>query len=358
MDTGTRRFAHDTNGLNTAAWPLPPDRIVTPTDHFFTRSHAPVPAVDPRTWRLEVDGLVERPARFALAELLDRFHRRAETATLVCAGLRRAEYLAIGPLPGELPWGPEPASTGVWSGVVLRDLLDAVGVAPRARYVELVGVDAVERHGERFGFGGSIDLEKAMSGDVLLANELNGAPLPPAHGFPLRAVVPGWIGARSVKWLGRITLREEPSLNYFQRRAYRVQREVNPADPRDVSAGIELNEVPLNAVIVAPGADATLSAGDHIFYGWAIGEGGSPLACVEVSLDDGRTWRPAAFERDGPRWAWRSWRAPATLARGAHVVVVRATDVRGNAQPADARSTWNVKGYCNNAWHRVRVLCE
>ncbi len=233
MKTAGPRLIHDADGLNTGVWPARCDHPVTPVDLFFTRSHAAVPRIDPRTWRLEVGGLVNRTTSFSLEELIRAFPRRHVTATLVCAGLRRNEFLRLGALPGELPWGPEPASTGGWTGLALGDLLQAVGVAERARYVEFLGLDQVERHGHEFGFGGSIDLTKALSAEVILATELNGAPLPPVHGFPLRAVVPGWIGARSVKWLGRITLLEEPSSNYFQSSAYRMQREINPLDPRD-----------------------------------------------------------------------------------------------------------------------------
>lgn len=153
-----------------------------------------------------------------------------------------------------------------------------MGPGGGARYVEFVGLDQVERQGERFGFGGSIDLAKALHGDTLLASELNGAPLPVEHGFPLRAVVPGWIGARSVKWLGRITLTAEPSGNYFQSKAYRIQREADPRDPRDVSAGDALSEAPLNSVIVAPMPIRTSRRGScgSAAGRWARRDGRSP----------------------------------------------------------------------------------
>src|SRR5207247_11381036 len=141
--------------------------------------HAPPAAREPAGWQLEVDGPVERPRRVSRGDLA-ALPRREVPATLVCAGLRRDEFLSLGPLPGELAWGPEPISTGRWSGVGLADLLQRAGVKPEARYVEFVGLDSVERQGRRFGFGGSIDVEKALSPDVLLATELNGAPLPPA----------------------------------------------------------------------------------------------------------------------------------------------------------------------------------
>lgn len=349
------RLVHDPDGLNTGVWPVGCDDPLTPVDLFFTRSHAAVPRIDPRTFRLEVGGLVNRPASFSLEELARTFPRRHITATLVCAGLRRNEFLHLGPLPGELPWGPEPASTGRWTGLSLGDLLQAVGVSERARYVEFVGLDQVQRHGREFGFGGSIDLAKALSAEVVLADELNGAPLPPVHGFPLRALVPGWIGARSVKWLGRVMLLEEPSSNYFQRSAYRMQREINPHDPRDVSRGAALSEVPLNAVIVEPAPDQVVQAGRVLIRGWAMGSGGRPVTAIQVSTDGGQNWRRARILHGSAAWTRAFWEAVLDLAPGPHTLVVRAADDTGAAQPPTVSATWNVKGYNNNAWHEVMI---
>jgi sulfite oxidase len=304
-----------------------------------------------------VEGLVTRKAQYSLRDLSDAFPQRHVTATMVCAGLRREEFLSLGPLPGELPWGPEPISTGRWSGVLLADLLQASDVSPDARHVEFVGMDQVERHGARFAFGGSIDLHKALSGEVLLAAELNGEPLSPQHGFPIRVVVPGWIGARSVKWLERITLMDIPSPNYFQAKAYRFQREVNPHDPRDVSQGPALTEVPINSAIVSPLGGERVPVGELTVKGWAMGTGGQPLKAVEISPDAGTSWVHARITDGGERWAWSFWEGELTLPRGRHVLAVRATD-QGSTQPATVNETWNVKGYNNNAWHRLPVIVD
>ena len=353
MKTPPQRLVHDPDGLNAGSWP-PPAELITPTPFFFTRSHASVPVIDLGTYRLQVTGLVQRPLSFSLDQLLHSFARRTVAATLVCAGLRRDEFLSLGPLPGELPWGPEPASTGEWTGVALGDLLREVGWTPEARYVELIGLDQVERHGRSFGFGGSVDLEKALGDEVLLATHLNGAPLPPAHGFPLRGVIPGWIGARSVKWVGSISLRSDPTDNYFHTQAYRLQRELNPRDPRDVSSGVALSEVPVNSVIVEPPPDRQLLAGKTAVRGWAMGSAARTVTRVEISVDSG-AWIPSRLLPQESAWTWTLWEAEVDLRPGTHTLAVRATDSSGATQPEGIRDTWNVKGYVNNAWHRVAV---
>jgi sulfite oxidase len=355
MKGNPQRLVHDGDGLNSGTWPVAPDNLVTPVQDFFTRSHAAVPKVDSETWQLEIGGLVEQPRSFSLSQLLQSFPRRTVTATLVCAGLRRDEFLRLGPLPGELPWGPEPASTGEWTGVALGDVLRAAGLSSHARHVEMIGLDQVERHGERFGFGGSIDLTKALGDEVLLATHLNGAPLPPQHGFPLRALVPGWIGARSVKWLGRINLRADPTENYFQSQAYRVERQIDPDNPRDVSAGVALSEVPLNSVILDPSPNQSIAAGRTTIRGWAMGAAARLITRVEVTADIDAVWLPARILPQESAWTWSFWEAELDLAPGDHVLAVRATDSSGATQPAEVADTWNVKGYVNNAWHRVPI---
>jgi len=351
-----RRLIRDPEGWN--AGPIPRllgEHAVTPASLFFTRSHAPIPALDPRQWRLKVTGLVGRPLEFSLEELRAGFAHHSMTATLVCAGLRRSELEAFRPVPGELPWGSEAISTGRWTGVALADVLSGAGVAPGAAHVEFTGLDRVERDDRRFGFGGSVPLAKAMAGEVLLAFELNGAPLPPEHGFPLRALVPGYFGARSVKWLGEVTVTASPSANYFQTQAYRIQR-VPPADnPRDVSGGTELGELVLNAVIVSPDDSEVVRPGETTVSGWAVAAGGAPATRVEVSPDAGRHWVVAELSAGEGPWAWRLWRATLRLEPGRRTLVARAFDAEGRGQPGELAEVWNVKGYANNVWHRVTV---
>ncbi|MGQ0764903.1 MAG: molybdopterin-dependent oxidoreductase [Gemmatimonadota bacterium] len=352
-----RRRVYDAERLNIGVEPeIDRAEIITSADDFFIRSHAPSPLIDPQTWRLEVRGLVDAEQTWTLEALEERFERAHVTATLVCAGLRRSEFLALGPLPGELPWGPDAAGTANWSGYRLRDVLMAAGVRPEAAHVHFTGLDRVVRRGRAFGFGGSIDVEKALADHVVLATHMNSEPLPSDHGFPLRAVVPGWIGARSVKWLGSIEVSEHPSLNYFQTEAYRIQRQVSQDNERDVTAGTAMTSVNLNAVIIDPAEKGEVASGTVLVRGWAIGSGGGPVSVVEIRTDDS-PWVRSTIIGGGGGWTWTFWEAAVALTPGRHQLQVRAFDGSGG-MPQTVGETWNVKGYGNNAWHSVSIVAR
>jgi sulfite oxidase len=331
---------------------------VSPLDLFFVRNHGPIPVIDPADYRLVVGGMVEQPLTLTLADLQRRFARVSVIATLECAGNRRDELIAVEDIPGELPWGAEAIGNAEWAGVPLRDLLALAGVAPEAAHVAFTGLDQVERQGRRFGFGGSLPLEKALGPEVILAYAMNGAPLPPAHGFPLRVVAPGYVGARSVKWLAELHLQAGPSDNYFQAHAYKLFPPDVRATNADWDGGLMLGELSLNAVICAPKSGARLAAGPLLVQGYAFAGGGRFVERVDVSADGGATWRTAALLGQRSRWAWRRWQASMELAPGARQLIVRAWDSATNTQPEDPSRLWNFKGYMNNAWHRVEVVVE
>jgi sulfite oxidase len=338
----------------------PPARLarsfLTPNELFFVRNHGAVPDVDPVSYRLVVGGRVKRPLRFSLEELR-RLPKATVAATLECAGNRRRELAEVAPIPGELGWGTEAIGTARWSGVPLRHLLAAVEPEPQAAHVAFTGLDETERNGVRFRFGGSIPFEKATSSEVLLAYEMNGERLPPVHGGPLRVVVPGYIGARSIKWLAGVTLQEAPSDNYFQARAYRLFPPHMGPDNVDWDCGLMLGELPVNCVICAPEEGETLAAGEVVVRGYAVAGGGRRVERVDVSVDGGRTWRTADLGSQEGRWAWRLWEGRLELPSGEHEIVCRAWDSAAQTQPEHPAQVWNFKGYANNAWHRVRVTC-
>lgn len=329
--------------------------FVTPTRLFFVRNHGTVPEIDPASYRLAVGGRGAQPLQLTLLDLRARFPRVHLPAALQCAGNRRRELMAIAPIAGEIPWGGEAIGNAHWSGWRLRDVLQSTGVQNGTGHVAFAGLDVIEREGERFGFGGSIPLEKAMSPEVLLADEMNGAPLSPVHGFPLRVVVPGYIGARSVKWLGEISVQAHPSENYYQAHAYKIFPPDVRADTADWTRGLMLGELPVNAVICEPGDGSVLAERAVKVRGYAITGGGRRIERIKVTKDGGRKWHQADLIGGHGPWTWAVFQAQLDLTPGDHELCVCAWDSADNTQFEDLRSVWNFKGYVNNAWHRVRV---
>ncbi len=327
----------------------------TPSERFFVRNHGEIPAVDAASWRLRITGLVESPQELSLEDLASDYRRHSVVAALECAGNRRNELVAVAPIPGELEWHAEAIGNAAWSGWSLAEVLAAAGPTAKARHVEFIGLDETERLGRRFGFGGSIPIEKALGFEVLLADTMNGAELAPAHGFPVRALVPGYLGARSVKWLGEIRLREAPSENYFQAHAYRLFPSWVDRDNVVWESGLMLGEMPVTSVLCTPAPGAVLPAGEVEVSGYAYVGGGRGIDRVDLSLDGGRTWQPTELGTEEGGWSWRLFSARVDLGPGQHELVVRAFDRSAQTQPRDAAEVWNFKGYANNAWHRVRI---
>jgi sulfite oxidase len=328
------------------------DSPVTATDAFYVRGHGAVPEVDPSAWRLRVHGLVERELDLSLTTLREAFRERELTATLQCAGNRRAGLIAIRDIPGEAPWGPGATGTATWTGIALADVLTLAGPLPEAEHVGFVGADTSAEVKPAEPFGGSIPLEKALRPEVLLAWSMNGEPLPPVHGGPLRVVVPGYIGARSVKWLDRIEVRSTPWHGYFQHVVYRLLPEDKTPGP---GAGMPLGTVALNSDVLSPADRETVTAGPVEVRGYAFAGGERYVARVDVSIDDGTTWCQAELLDDLGPWAWRHWRTTVDLTPGEHEILVRAWDTSAATQPEDEAALWNPKGYVNNARARVTV---
>jgi sulfite oxidase len=232
-------------------------------------------------------------------------------------------------------------------------VLQAAGLDTGAAHVAMTGLDRCTEEGEVIPFGGSIPLTKALAPEVLLADKMNGKPLPPAHGFPLRVVVPGYIGARSVKWLATITVQGQPSANYFQARTYRLY----PSRVRSETApehGFSLGETPVNSVVCQPGAGAVITGGRVVARGYALTGGTREIERVEISLDRGATFTTARLLDGAQAGAWRLWEAELELGPGPYELAVRAWDSAASTQPENGEGIWNLKGYINNSWHRVR----
>jgi len=326
------------------------EEFATPVPDFFLRTHGDIPEVDRSSFRLTVGGLVKRPCEFSLTELGERFPAKAITATLQCAGNRRSSASAIKPVPNEVGWGNEAISNAGWKGYSLTDLLNVAGVDDRAKHVEFIGADRCSKEGTELYFGGSIPLDRALQRDVLVAWEMNGQPLTTQHGAPLRAIVPGYIGARSVKWLKEINLLVEPSKNLYHAHAYRLF----PSDASSVSAdwghALELGELSVNSCI------CVLEEVSHglLVKGYATAGGSRHVVRVDIGYGEPLKWREAAFQDPPEPGIWRRWEVLIPKLLVGEIICARAWDSAANTQPEDPESVWNFKGYMNNAWHRIR----
>ncbi len=324
---------------------------VTPIGLHYLLIHYDIPQVDATTWRLTVDGLVDTELSFDL-DTLRALPAHEVVATMECAGNGRAR---LEPRPVSQPWLLEAVGTGRWRGARLVDVLEQAGVAAGATEVLCTGLDRGTEGGEEQLFQRSLALADALEDDVLLAYELNGVPLPPQHGFPLRLLVPGWYGMTNVKWLTRLTLVDEPFAGYQQARGYRLRQ-------TDDEEGTPLTRIHPRALMVPPGIpdfmtrERTARVGNVTIEGRAW-SGLAPVAAVEVSTDGGATWREAQLDRAKlGRWAWRRWSYDWDAQPGRHVLACRTRDEAGNAQAAEPR--WNVGGYANNEPQRVVVTIE
>jgi DMSO/TMAO reductase YedYZ molybdopterin-dependent catalytic subunit len=265
-----------------------------------------------------------------------------------CAGNGRARF---DPRPVSQPWLFEAIGTARWRGTRLRPLLEEAGVPEETVEVLLTGLDRGVEGGEEQSFQRSLPLEEALRDEVLLAYEMNGAPLLPQHGFPLRLVVPGWYGMTNVKWIERIELVDTPFSGYQNRQGYRLRQ-------TEEDEGVPLNRMQPRSLMVPPGIpefmtrDRTVPAGEVVLEGRAW-SGLAPIASVEVSADGGSTWSPADLESASERWAWRGWTCPWQAEPGEYVLCSRARDDAGNEQPLEM--PWNLGGYANNAVQTIRV---
>ena len=330
-------------------------RRLTDMDAFYSRNHGPIPCLDGPTWRLEVGGLVAHQLDLSVDHLRHRYPEQTLVATLQCAGNRRKGLLQFGDIPGEAPWGAAAISTAEWTGVRLSDLLSDAELHPDAEHVEFLAADIAQGAAPAQPYGSSIPVEKALAGEVLLAWAMNGEPLPAAHRAPVRIVVPGYIGARSVKWVRRIRVLGHPSDNYFQAVAYRLPSAHADTCGAEPDSGVALEAVALNSDILSPDDGACLPAGPVTVSGYALAADAREIARVEVSTDDGRTWRQARLENERSRWAWCHWRLTVDVPPGQVRIVARAWDSLGRTQPESAEQLWNPKGYMNNSCPRVHI---
>ncbi|MFG2874727.1 sulfite oxidase [Streptomyces sp. NPDC048337] len=328
---------------------------VTPPGLHYVLVHYDIPLADGEGWTLSVGGRVRTPLTLDPAALR-RFPAVTTRVTMECAGNGRA---LLSPRPVSQPWLVEAVGTADWTGVPLRAVLDAAGVRADAVEAVFTGADHGVERGVEQDYRRSLPLQVATGDEpgVLLAYAMNGRPLPPQHGYPLRLVVPGWYGMAHVKWLREITLVDAPFTGFQQSVAYRYRL---PGDDPD-GPGEPVTRIAPRALMVPPGFPDFMSRTRVVRPGPVRLEGRAwsgcgPVTRVEVSADDGTGWSEAALAPPGAhRWAWQSWTYLWTVAPGPYALTVRATDAEGRVQPL--QQPWNRGGFGNNLVQRVPVLC-
>ena len=328
----------------------------TPVEYFYVRSHAPVPKVDLDSFRMTVEGMVKRKMSLSIAEIADRFPVTEITATLTCAGNRRSEHNRVKKV-GGVQWAAGPIGNARWGGVRLADVLQLAGLQEGAKHVWFESIDQVKKDDRTFPFGASIPIEKSMEktrfgNGPLLATTMNGRPLPPDHGYPIRTVVPGYVGARSVKWLGRLVVSDRPSPNHYVANAYKL---VTNGDQDEWAAAQPIYKFPINSAICNPPADAKVPSGKVTVTGYALppGDPGRTIDRVEISTDGGTTWQCAKLLSPAREYCWSLWQAKIAVNAMTDQLILRAIDSTGAVQPETV--DWNLKGYLYNAWYQTPI---
>jgi DMSO/TMAO reductase YedYZ molybdopterin-dependent catalytic subunit len=310
-------------------------RLVTPNIDFFIRNHFTTPAISEENWNLELSGAVSKPLKLSYSDLLLSSSIR-RPLTLECAGN---------------PSGGRGVSTAVWSGVLLAELLTQAGAQAGATTVIFHGADSGEVEGLPAGthYQRAIPIEKAMDPTTLLAYEMNSAPLPPEHGFPLRALVAGWYGMDSVKWLTRIEVSQEPFQGYFQKQSYIAIK--SNGDRRPITG------MRVNSSFIRPLEDEGIRGKSYRIEGvaWA---GDRKISKVELRFASDRGWQPAVLPASQVPMVWTPWSYEWNVPRaGQYTIEVRATDEQGNAQPL-VRDPDRLDEYELNTAQQVRVKVQ
>jgi sulfite oxidase len=325
------------------------DSWITPAENFYVRSHLPIPAaLDAAGWKLQIDGDVAAPAALSLADIR-RLPATTITATLECAGNGRGFFQPA--VPG-VQWGRGAVGTARWTGARMSDVLKRAGIRSSGRFIVMDGSDRPP--GTMPDFVRQVPVEKAMHPDTIVAYEMNGSPIPPLHGFPLRAIVPGWEGAYWMKWLSSLRVVDREFDGFWVATAYRYPvRRVAPGAAVDAKDMAPLAGLAVKSLITQPLEGSTIAPGliEVGGFAWA---GENDIVGVDVSTDQGATWYPAKLTGERARYTWRRFAYSFVATRPeSYLIMARATDSSGRIQPVVP--PWNPSGYLWNAPDSVRI---
>lgn len=341
---------------------------ITANKYHFIRNHGGIPNIDPDKYELEIGGLVNKPVKLTLKELQDesRFPQLEVTVTLQCSGTRRIEQITQYPGDGDelinAPWGEGAIGTAVYRGVPLKKVLKIAcgGVKAECQHLEFIGADTYFKKNNVYNYAVSVPWRKVRQNEeVLLAWEMNGAPLPLSHGAPLRVVVTGYIGARSCKWLYKINALTEPSMGPVQSQEYLYYTAQIGKHNTKYSNGFSIQQMPVSSAIIFPeDKQVIVHSGKITFRGWAYSGGGNWVERVEVSPDGGSVWY--AVDQDDMTekhyHAWRLWKIDVPVdAEGWLEFCVRTWDSSNNTEPTFVRSAWNWDLHVTSSCHRIKI---
>ncbi|KAI1873075.1 uncharacterized protein JN550_003328 [Neoarthrinium moseri] len=339
------------------------NEITTNQDHFV-RNHGGIPEIDPSEYTLDISGLVKNPKRLTLADLQNEslFPRQSNIATLQCSGTRRIEQIRKYPGDGDelinAPWAEGAIGTARWTGVSLKKVIKHCGgLKEGADNLEFFGADTYVKKGQVYNYVVSVPWRKVKANEVLLAWEMNGEPLPKIHGFPLRTVVFGYIGARSCKWLYEVRAISGPSQAPVQKKEYLYYTPQVGKQNAMYSNGFSIQDMPVSSAIMSPVDKAQIVHDGHIkLRGWAYSGGGHWPVRVEVSSDGGSVWYEVPDMTTKYFHAWRLWEIDLPVdAEGWLEFCVRTWDNALNTQPTFVRSAWNWDLHVTSSCHRISI---
>jgi sulfite oxidase len=324
------------------------DSFITPNDLFYVRCHMPVPSVDAAAWTLKIGGEVNSPVALSLDEI-KKLPATTITATLECAGNGRGFFT---PAPAGVQWEKGAVGTARFTGTRMSEILKKAGVRASALNVEMHAADRPP--GTMPAFVRQVPMAKAMHADTIIAWDMNGQPIPLVHGAPLRAIIPGWEGAYSVKWLNALNLLAKDSDSFWVATGYRYpNRRVAPGAAVDAKDMVPLTGMVVKSLITSPADGASMATGKVPVRGFAWA-GENDITKVDVSIDNGATWQPARLTGEQARFTWRRFEFEfAATKPQSYLILSRAADSKGNMQPAV--SQWNPSGYLWNQYDSVRI---
>jgi len=340
------------------------DNLITPNDLFFVRNHLPVPDLKGKDCRLKIEG-TSKCITLDLNELKSKFEKVEIISAIQCAGNRRSEMNKIKKVKG-LSWSHNAISNAKWGGVLLRDLLLAAGIDPNDKTLKHVHFEGADKDVSGSCYGASIPINRVFAKHlpILVAYEMNGEPLPRDHGFPLRIVAPGIVGARNVKWLERIAVSPDEYQGHWQQNDYKPFSSNVDWDTVDFSKSVAIQELPVTSAICYPtdGTEVDQAEEELTVKGYAYSGGGRGILRVDVSVDDGKSWITAELNRSeqdlDSTYSWTLWECTVQIPeghKGKMNIMCRAVDSSCNTQPDTVAPVWNLRGCLNNSWHNVEL---